>query len=59
MRRLVITLLMVGAGLADELPWYMRETAMTPEGRLTFLEKGWWPLAPSWVAGVARDGKNE
>ena len=51
MRRLGIALLMVGAGLADELPWYMRETGMTPEGRLTFLEKGWWPCARQLAEG--------
>jgi hypothetical protein len=51
MRRFVIALLMVAAGFAEELPWYMRETAMTPEGRLTFLEKGWWPRAQQLAEG--------
>lgn len=51
MRWLVIALLMVAAGFAEELPWYMRETAMTPEGRLTFLEKPWWPRARQLAEG--------
>lgn len=29
----------------SELPWFMRETAMDVNGRLTFLEKPWWPRA--------------
>ena len=36
-----------GAGL----PWYMRETAMTPDGRLTFLNKPWWPRAKALAEG--------
>ena len=30
---------------AQSLPWYMQETAMSAEGRLTFLNKPWWPRA--------------
>src|SRR5512146_1221739 len=34
-----------------QLPWYMRETAMTPDGRLTFLNKPWWPRAKALAEG--------
>ena len=33
------------------LPWYMRETAMTPDDRLTFLNKPWWPRAKALAEG--------
>jgi hypothetical protein len=33
------------------LPWFMRETAMTPAGRLTFLDKPWWPQAKTLAEG--------
>ena len=31
--------------------WWQRETAMTPLGRLTFLDKAWWPRARSLKDG--------
>jgi hypothetical protein len=34
-----------------KLPWYMQETAMSPNGRLTFLEKPWWPRAKALADG--------
>lgn len=36
---------------AADLPWYMQETAMSPDGRLTFLEKRWWPKAKALPEG--------
>ncbi len=33
------------------LPWNMQETAMTDEGRLTFLNRPWWPRASSLAEG--------
>ena len=45
------------------LPWYMQETAMTADGRLTFLEKPWWPRAQALAEGQSftldlnRDGR--
>lgn len=36
---------------AQKLPWYMQETAMTADGRLTFLEKPWWPKAKALAEG--------
>lgn len=33
------------------LPWYMQETAMGQDGRLTFLEKPWWPRARKLAEG--------
>src|SRR5579872_1125254 len=46
MKRLAYFLLLcctcVGAAT---LPWYMQETAMSEDGRLTFLAKPWWPRA--------------
>jgi hypothetical protein len=30
---------------AQTQPWWQRETAMTADGRLSFLEKSWWPRA--------------
>lgn len=32
-------------------PWYMQETAMSPDGRLTFLDKPWWPRAKALAEG--------
>src|SRR4051812_2972219 len=49
--------------IAADLPWYMQETAMTPDGRLTFLNKPWWPKAKSLREGdsftldLNRDGR--
>jgi hypothetical protein len=36
---------------AGKLPWYMQETAMSSTGRLTFLEKSWWPRAKALAEG--------
>lgn len=36
---------------ANKLPWYMQATAMTPAGRLTFLEQPWWPRAKALTEG--------
>lgn len=33
------------------LPWYMQETAMSADGRLTFLNKPWWPRAQKLAEG--------
>jgi hypothetical protein len=47
--------LVVSAAFAAQtqapLPWYMLETAMTPDGRLTFLQKPWWPKAQALAEG--------
>jgi hypothetical protein len=47
--------LAAGSALAAQpsapLPWYMVETAMTPDGRLTFFEKPWWPRAQALAEG--------
>jgi hypothetical protein len=51
---LLLVLIMVPSLAAQppvRLPWYMRETAMTPEGRLTFLNKPWWPRAKALAEG--------
>jgi len=46
-----------------QLPWYMQETAMSPAGRLTFLDKPWWPRAKALTDGQSfsldlnRDGR--
>jgi hypothetical protein len=56
-------LLFAGALVAADVPWYMQETAMTADGRLTFLSKSWWPRAQGLVEGdsftldLNRDGK--
>ncbi len=48
---------------AAALPWYMQETAMSAEGRLTFLQKPWWPRAQKLTEGESftldlnRDGR--
>jgi len=36
-----------------DLPWYMQETVMTPESRLTFLAKPWWPRAQALAEGAS------
>ncbi|MCL5005702.1 MAG: hypothetical protein M1404_04140 [Acidobacteria bacterium] len=41
----------VAAPPRARLPWYMRATAMTPDGRLTFLDKPWWPRAKALAEG--------
>lgn len=47
------------------LPWYMRETAMTRDGRLTFLDKAWWPRAKrlaeggSFILDLNHDGRSD
>jgi hypothetical protein len=50
-------LLSGAAGAAAErdvkTPWYMNETAMTEDGRLTFLNRPWWPQAQA-----LREGEN-
>jgi hypothetical protein len=46
-----------------ELPWYMKQTAMDASGRLTFLDKPWWPRAhelaegQSFTLDLSGDGK--
>src|SRR5665213_3473541 len=35
----------------SQLPWYMRATAMTNDGRLTFLEQPWWPRSQKLAEG--------
>lgn len=48
---------------AAETPWYMKETEMSADGRLTFLEKSWWPKAKALAEGASftldlnRDGR--
>ena len=48
---------------AEKLPWYMQETAMTSNGRLTFLDKPWWRRAKALAEGKSfsldlnKDGK--
>ena len=51
MKQLGIVLLWSMLAAAAELPWYMKETAMTGDGRLTFLDKPWWPKAKSLPEG--------
>src|SRR5512133_3356684 len=41
----------IAAAAAQQLPWYMQETAMTVDGRLTFLNKPWWPRAQALKEG--------
>lgn len=33
------------------LAWYMRETAMSKDGRLTLLDKPWWPRPKQLAEG--------
>jgi hypothetical protein len=49
-----ILLLRATAGFAagdSKDSWYMRETAMTEDGRLTFLNRPWWPRAQALREG--------
>ena len=52
---IVVTLALVLVGAAavkqSNQPWYMRETAMSADGRLTFLNKPWWPRAQALKEG--------
>ena len=49
--------------MAADSPWYMQETAMSADGRLTFLNKPWWPRAKALPEGGSytldqnRDGR--
>ena len=45
----MVTLTSVGA--AQEATWYMRESAAAADGRLTFLDKPWWPKAQALAEG--------
>ena len=36
---------------SKKLPWYMQETAMSSDGRLTFFDKAWWPRAKALTEG--------
>lgn len=36
---------------AADLPWFMKETAMSSQGRLTFLDKPWWSRAKALTEG--------
>jgi hypothetical protein len=62
----------VGASVLDargsvaahpDLPWYMKATEMTKDGRLTFLHQPWWPRAKklsegqSFTLDLNRDGR--
>src|SRR3954463_8184690 len=51
MNRLSCLLCFCTAVNAADLPWYMQETAMTSDGRLTFLNKSWWPRAKALSEG--------
>jgi hypothetical protein len=63
MKRVGLSLLCCFCVSAAELPWYMKETAMTDDGRLTFLSKSWWPRAKALAEGgsftldLNRDGR--
>ena len=52
MKRVGLSLLCCFCMSASELPWYMKETAMTDDGRLTFLDKSWWPRARALAEGA-------
>lgn len=45
------TFQVVSAELDKELPWYMKETSADTHGRLTFLDKPWWPRARGLAEG--------
>lgn len=50
----ILLVLVAAAAFGQEsapLPWYMRETAMSADGRLTFLDKPWWPRAKALPEG--------
>ena len=51
MRFLCVFFLLSLAAGARTLPWYMQETALTPDGRLTMLDKPWWPRAKALAEG--------
>lgn len=54
MRQFVLIAIVCGSAAAlfgQSLPWYMQETVMTPDARLTFLKKPWWPKAQALPEG--------
>ena len=51
MRALALLILTLSLSGADS--WYMQETAMTDDGRLTFLQKPWWPRAQALAEGAS------
>ena len=48
---LFLAVSVVSAAEIRNLPWYMQETTMTADGRLTFLDKPWWPRAKALQEG--------
>jgi hypothetical protein len=48
---LFVTFVSASAKNKPTLPWYMQETAMSPDGRMTFLNKSWWPRANALAEG--------
>jgi hypothetical protein len=48
---ILIAIPAIAAQPPEQLPWFMRETAMTPDSRLTFLNKPWWPRAKKLAEG--------
>jgi hypothetical protein len=42
---LSLSMVAAASGERAATPWWQRETAMTKDGRLTFLDKPWWPQA--------------
>lgn len=48
---LALIVWIAAALLPAQQPWYMQETAMTADGRLTFLQKPWWPRARTLAEG--------
>jgi hypothetical protein len=66
MIRTVVALALLAGGLngaGKAQPWNFRETAMTADGRLTLLDKPWWPRAQalgegeSFTLDLSGDGK--
>lgn len=51
--KLAAILLAMGSLYAADLPWNMQETAMTNDGRLTFLDKPWWARAQALAEGAS------
>ena len=51
MLRALLSLVFVAAAAAQPLAWYMQETSMTADGRLTFLDKPWWSRARALKEG--------
>jgi hypothetical protein len=55
----------MAAPVIKQFPWYMQETAMSSNGRLTFLDKPWWPRAKALAEGQSfsldlnQDGKSD